>query len=100
MITKLWSISKFMTSQTGQQIITIHILPNVSRSKGNQEMKLGQIIKYNMRSISLQKTFKNGVGRLVPDLFLFFKNSFIEDTLERLAPKFCYILVDLELDIQ
>ena len=31
-------ISKFMASQSGQQIITIHILPNISRSKGNQTM--------------------------------------------------------------
>ena len=27
-----------MTSQTGQQIITIHIVPITSRSKGNQKM--------------------------------------------------------------
>ena len=40
-----------MTSQTGQQIITIHILPNISRTKDNQEMKLGQLIEYNIRNI-------------------------------------------------
>ena len=34
-----------MTSQTGQQIITIHILPNILRSKGNQSMKFGKLIK-------------------------------------------------------
>ena len=34
-----------MTSQTGQQIITIHPLPNTSRSKGNQTMKFGQLIE-------------------------------------------------------
>ena len=34
-----------MTSQTGQQIITIQILPNISRSKGNQTMKFGQLIE-------------------------------------------------------
>ena len=34
--------SKFMTSQTGQQIITIHILPNISRSKGNQGIIFGK----------------------------------------------------------
>ena len=27
---KAMTVSKFMTSQTGQQIITIHILPNTS----------------------------------------------------------------------
>ena len=37
-----------MTSQLGKQTITIHILPNISRSKDNQAMKVGQLIKYNM----------------------------------------------------
>ena len=37
-----------MTSQTGQQIITIHVLTNISRSKGKQAIKLGQSIDYNM----------------------------------------------------
>ena len=36
-----------MTSQTEQQTIIIHILPNTSRSKVNQVMKFGQLIKYN-----------------------------------------------------
>ena len=44
-----------MTSQTGQQIITIHILPNISRGKGNQVIALGQVIEYNMRNNFLQK---------------------------------------------
>ena len=37
-------ISKFMTSQTGQQIISMHVLSNISRSKGNESMKFGQLI--------------------------------------------------------
>ena len=32
-----------MTSQIGQQIITIHILPSVSRGKRSQAMKFGQL---------------------------------------------------------
>ena len=40
-----------MTSQTGKQIITIHILPNSSRSKGSLTMKLGQLIEYDIRNI-------------------------------------------------
>ena len=40
-----------MTSQTGQQTIVIHILPNISRSKGNQTMKFDQLVEYNMRNI-------------------------------------------------
>ena len=34
-----------MTSQPGQQTVTIHILPNISRSKGNQTLKFGQAIE-------------------------------------------------------
>ena len=58
-----------MTSQPGLQTITIHILPNISRSKGNQTMKLilieyykyinrilhSQLIEYKKISIFLQK---------------------------------------------
>ena len=40
-----------MTSQTGHQIVTIHILPNISRSKGDEATKFGQLIKYNKRNI-------------------------------------------------
>ena len=32
-----------MKSQTGQQVITIPILNNISRSKENQGMKFGQL---------------------------------------------------------
>ena len=44
-----------MTSQSGQQTVTIHILPNISRSKGNQTMKFGQLIEYN-RNVFIQKS--------------------------------------------
>ena len=40
-------ISKFMTSKPGEQTNTIHILPNISKSKDNQAMKFGQLIEYN-----------------------------------------------------
>ena len=33
-----------MTSQTAEQTIAIHILSNISRSKGNQTMKFGHLI--------------------------------------------------------
>ena len=45
--------SKFMTSQPGQQTIAIHILPNISRSKVNQTVKLDQLIEYNEKIIVL-----------------------------------------------
>ena len=44
-------------SQTMKLVITIHILPNISRSKGNQTMKFGQFIECNMRNIFLEKSY-------------------------------------------
>ena len=58
-----------MTSYNGKQIITIHILPNVLRSKDNQ---LIEYTKYNMRNISIQRQAENEARILVTDLFLFF----------------------------
>ena len=40
-----------MTSQPGKQRIAMHILPNISKSKGNQAIKFGQLFEYNMRNI-------------------------------------------------
>ena len=38
-------------SQPGYQAITIHILINISRSKGDNAIKFGQLIEYNKRNI-------------------------------------------------
>ena len=58
-----------MTSQTGKQIITTHILPNISRIKGNQAITFGQLIEYQVRNFCLKNDAENVTGRLVPDLF-------------------------------
>ena len=42
-----------MTSQPGQKTIAIDILPDISRSKDNQTMKLGQLLEYSKRNIFL-----------------------------------------------
>ena len=47
-----------MTSQTGTQIITMNILPDILKSKGNQIMKFGQLTECNVRSIFLKKLYK------------------------------------------
>ena len=60
-----------MTSQN-KQIISIHILINISRSKGNQTMKFGQLIKYTVRNISFKNYAGNELGRLDADLFFVF----------------------------
>ena len=63
-----------MTSKTGTQTVTINILPNISRSKANQTMKLDKLIEYNVRNILLQKSCINETQRLVSiPLFLFAK---------------------------
>ena len=57
LIRNLWLILKFIASQTRQQIIIAHILPNIPRSKSNQAMKFGQIKKYSVTKIFLQKSW-------------------------------------------
>ena len=63
-----------MTSQSGLQTMAINILPNISKSKGNQTMKFGQLIEYNKINIFLQKLFGK-LGREISSrpLFRFLK---------------------------
>ena len=63
LIRKLGLISKFTTS------ITIHILPNISRSKGNQTMKLSQLIEYSMSITFLEKSNTKCGGEASPRPF-------------------------------
>ena len=56
LIRKLSLFSKSMASQTGKQIFTIYVLPSISRSKGSQTIKFGQLLKYNIRNIFLKKS--------------------------------------------
>ena len=62
---KLWLISIFMTPQAEQKLITIHILPNISRSKGKQTIKFDQLIEYNTSNIFLETG-----GEASPQTFL------------------------------
>ena len=55
-------ISKSMTSQPGWQTIAIHILTSISRSKGNQTKKCGQLIEYNTRNIFVEKSYTKCAG--------------------------------------
>ena len=59
-----------MTSQPCSQTIEIHILPNISRCKGNQAMKFGKLIKHNMRTIFVEKSYTKCAGKLFPDPYL------------------------------
>ena len=58
-----------MTLQPGKQVIAIHILPNISGSKGSQTMKFGPLIEYNTRNIFLKKSFTKYGGETIPRPF-------------------------------
>ena len=62
-----------MTPQTRKQTIVRHILPDVSRRIGNQTMKVGQLIEYNVIILFLKHQTENEAGTLLSDLFLFLK---------------------------
>ena len=64
-----------MKSQLGLQTIAIHLLPNISKSKDKQTMKLDQLREYNKKIFFFKNYAKNEAGRLVPDLFLFFEKA-------------------------
>ena len=49
--------------------ILIHLLPNISISKGNQTMKSGQLIEYNTRQIFLAKSYTECGGETSPRPF-------------------------------
>ena len=72
-----------MTSQPGKQAIAMQILPNISRRQGNQTMKFGQLIVYNMKNIFLENLTKreNLIKKTVPRHF--FKNSRLSISLDQ-----------------
>ena len=69
LIRKISLISKFLTSQPGKQAIAIHILINISRSKDNDAMKFGQLVKYNMKNIFFEKSYTKCGGEAIPRSF-------------------------------
>ena len=54
---------KALSIKTRKQIITIFILPNISRSKGNKTMKFGQLIESNVRNVFLKNLAENEADR-------------------------------------
>ena len=45
------------------------MLTNISRTKGNQIMKFGQIIEYNMRNIFIEKSYTKYGRETIARLF-------------------------------
>ena len=50
---------------------------NISRIKGNQTMKFGQLIEQEKYIFFFKHHAENKAEKLVPDHFLFFSKSFI-----------------------
>ena len=74
-IRKIRLISKSMTSQPGKQTISIHILPNISRSKGNEIWSVKRIQhEKSYIKIFLKNHTQNVVEKLFPDPFLLYQN--------------------------
>ena len=70
LIRKPWLISKFKTSQTGQQVLQyIQLLPKISRRKGYQTLKFDQLIEYDI-AIILKKSYLIVVEKLKSDPFM------------------------------
>ena len=55
-----------MTSQPGQQVIAIYIFSYIARSKGNQAMKFGLLIEYNMRNTFVEKSYTKCAEETIP----------------------------------
>ena len=77
-----------MTLKPGKQTITVHILPNISQSKGNKTMKSGQVLEYSKVNIFFKNHIEKEAGRLVPDLFLIWKKASYEVTVSGLQLSF------------
>ena len=67
----------------------MHIFTNISRSKGNQAMKLGQLIEYNMRNIFLEKSYTKCGRETIPRPFS--RKSKLSKSLDQYS-KVLYIL--------
>ena len=61
---KLYNVLTWLTK------ITVHILPNILQSKGNQTMKFGQLIEYNRETFFLKNHTQNVGEKLFQDPFL------------------------------
>ena len=51
------------------------MLLSISRIRGNQTVKFGQLIEYNKINIFLKNHAENETGKLFPDHFLCFKKA-------------------------
>ena len=60
-----------MTSKPGLQTVAIHILSNISQSKGNHTMKFGQLIEHKSNTFLQKLSGKWGREASSRPLFIF-----------------------------
>ena len=105
LIKKIRSILKFMTWKPGLKAFTIHILPNISRSKGNQAMKLGQVTECKKRKICLHKSCRKWGGETSSRPLCFLKkvwDKFLHHILRMIFEEkcfSCYILLPGQISL-
>ena len=68
--------------------MAIHILSNITRSKDNQTMKLGQVIEYGKELFFFRNITENQAARLVRDFFFFLKKAIYQVKASGLQPSF------------
>ena len=56
-------------SQHGKRTIATHILPDISRSKGNGTIKFSHLIEHNMKKIFPEKPHTKCDGETIPRAF-------------------------------
>ena len=80
--------------------MTIHILPNLSRSRQNQAIKFGQVVEYNNRNIFPQKSCRKWSRETSSrPLFLFKKLYEVKASgLELLVLQLQYISIVLDFE--
>ena len=63
-----------MTSQPGLETIAIHILRNISQSNSTRQWNLVNWLNITKEIFLFKNYAKKEAGRLVPDLFIFWKS--------------------------
>ena len=48
-----------------EETTAIHMLPIISKTKSNQEIKFDQLIEYNMKNIFVEKSYTKSAGEII-----------------------------------
>ena len=91
LIRTLRLVLRCMMSQSGQQIVTIHKLSNISRSKCNATTKNCQVIEYDMTNNFLERPYIKCCGEASPGPF--YKKSKLSTSLDHQSEILKFVLI-------